>query len=146
MSDNFYAALAEITLKFKRLHEPIINTYACQRCGRRDGLDAVVSDDMWEKISGRGDGGGILCLWCMDELADKRGTGGEITLHFSGRALYGTSDIERLLANRIESYLSMYHDESLSATKTISAIQSYMDDSWQVMNEQEHITLIDSDS
>lgn len=90
--ENFYAVLAELIARFRQLHEPIPNTYACERCGRRDGLDAVVSNAMWEKLSGRNDGAGILCLWCMDEIADKQGIGGEVVLHFCGRALYGISE------------------------------------------------------
>ena len=61
----------------------------CHRCGRRDGLDAVVSDEVWAAISGRTDGGGILCLWCMDELAAERGLEDvSVRLYFAGRALF----------------------------------------------------------
>ena len=61
----------------------------CFRCGRRDGLDAAVDDDTWARISGRTDGGGLLCLWCMDELAAERGLENiPARLYFAGRALY----------------------------------------------------------
>jgi hypothetical protein len=91
--ENLYAEFMKWLASVRRQHEPVPESYACQRCGRRDGLDAVVSNEMWEQISGRSDGGGILCLWCMDELAQTRGVGGCVTLHFCGRALYGSSDV-----------------------------------------------------
>ena len=68
---------------------PIPESYACQQCGRRDGLDAAVTDALWEQISGRTDGGGLLCLWCMDALAAEKGIIGAVMLNFSGRALVG---------------------------------------------------------
>ena len=61
----------------------------CRRCGRRDGLDAVVSNDDWAIISERTDGGGFLCLWCMDELAAERGMQNiPVRLYFAGRVLF----------------------------------------------------------
>lgn len=81
--------------------EPIKDTYACQRCGRRDGLDAVCNNDTWATISeGRiaGPAGevvdgrwNLLCLWCIDELAHAKGMTFPVTLHFAGRAVYGGS-------------------------------------------------------
>lgn len=67
----------------------------CQRCGRADGLDAVVSDEDWERISGGQFA--ILCLWCMDQLATEQGIGKlpdvgvSAVLHFAGRAIYAES-------------------------------------------------------
>lgn len=82
-------------------HEPVTETYACQRCGRRDGLDAVVTHDVWCKLTGATpapDGGesaggqwNLLCLWCMDALAFEMGIRAPVSLHFAGRALYGSS-------------------------------------------------------
>ena len=61
----------------------------CARCGRRDGLDAVVSDEVWATISGRTDGGGFLCLWCMDTLAAEKGLEHiPVRLYFAGQALF----------------------------------------------------------
>ena len=67
----------------------------CQRCGRADGLDAAVSDEDWERISGGQVA--ILCLWCMDQLAAEKGIGKlpdvgiSAVLHFAGRAIYAES-------------------------------------------------------
>lgn len=81
-------------------HKPIKGTYACQRCGRQDGLDAVVSNTVWSELvdgtlhqSGEVTDGRwtILCLWCMDELAAEKGIMAEVRLHFVGRALHGSS-------------------------------------------------------
>lgn len=67
---------------------PIPTSYACQECGRRDGLDAAVTDEVWEQLTGR-TGGGLLCLWCMDKLAVEKGITAAVMLHFNGRALVG---------------------------------------------------------
>lgn len=69
--------------------QPVPTSYACHNCGRRDGLDAGVTDELWEKLTGRTDGGGLLCLWCMDALAAEKGLTGFVMLHFAGRALAG---------------------------------------------------------
>jgi hypothetical protein len=76
---------------------------ACMRCSRRDGLDAFLPDDAWEAVSGRTDGSGILCLWCMDAIAVEKGIRCSATLHFKGRALTGTSnsDNDREHINRV---------------------------------------------
>lgn len=63
----------------------------CGRCGTRDGLDAMISDEAWAAISGRSDGGGLLCLWCIDVLAAERGVAYHAVLHFAGRAGTGSS-------------------------------------------------------
>ena len=69
--------------------ELVEGAYPCQRCGRRDGLDAAVTDEQWAVISGRTDGGGLLCLWCMDELTMERGLEHvPVRLYFAGRALF----------------------------------------------------------
>ncbi len=78
--------------RLRSLHEPRHDSYSCQRCGRRDGMDAVVDSKLWNEIIGKeGDGkegaGGILCLWCMDALALEKGLSGTVRLHFPGWAL-----------------------------------------------------------
>lgn len=80
------AQQAEIT----RLVAPI-DSYACERCGRRDGLDAVAADELWSQIS---EGRNLLCLWCMDAIAHEKGLTGSLTLHFCGKALTGCSQSE----------------------------------------------------
>lgn len=49
----------------------------CEDCGlpytSPQWVDAVVSDDVWERLSGRADGGGLLCLACMDRRAGALG-------------------------------------------------------------------------
>lgn len=117
-----YSELANLTLSVKRLHEPIENTYACERCGRRDALDAVVPDERWEKISGRSDGGGLLCLWCMDELADRRDAGGEVRLHFCGKALYGSSGAYFQMWDEVWSAIRDYRQGELGAADCVEAI------------------------
>lgn len=83
--------LAALQREVEQFKLRIPGSYPCQRCGCRDGLDAVVPDEVWARISGRTDGGGFLCLWCMDETAYRLGMPGEVTLHFAGQALYGTT-------------------------------------------------------
>ena len=68
---------------------PIPTAYACQECGRRDGLDAQVTDGAWEQLTGRTDGTGLLCLWCMDKLAAEKGVTAFVMLNFAGLALSG---------------------------------------------------------
>jgi hypothetical protein len=81
-----------------RLRRPI-DSYACQRCGRATGLDAVLPNDVWAAITGGRlltdevvDGRwNLLCLWCVDELCLERGVSCSVTLSFCGRAVHGTS-------------------------------------------------------
>lgn len=81
---------------------PMPDAYACQRCGRRDALDAVAPNDVWEKIR-EAAGVNILCLWCMDKIATELGIECSVTLHFAGRALNGTSssDADQDFINRL---------------------------------------------
>ena len=68
---------------------PIPSSVACHKCGRRDGLDAAVENSIWEKIAERDDGGGFLCLWCMDEIASEKGLSDvPVRLYFAGKALF----------------------------------------------------------
>ena len=80
------------------LEGPLPECYACQRCGRRDGLDAVIDNASWARItdgvlhpSGEVSGGkwNLLCLWCIDELASELGIETGVSLHFAGRSLWG---------------------------------------------------------
>jgi len=60
----------------------------CERCGAAYNMSALVSDEVWAKISGRTDSRGYLCLWCMDELAVAQGMAREpVELSFPGKAL-----------------------------------------------------------
>jgi hypothetical protein len=64
----------------------------CKRCGRADGLNCLVSDDLWERIRREWGGvGNVLCLWCMDQLAAqlKLPESQPVTLSFAGKALHG---------------------------------------------------------
>jgi hypothetical protein len=64
------------------------DSYACERCGIRTGIDAVVPHDVWNKLSPNSDETGLLCLWCMDSIAAERGIVAEVELHWGGgRAL-----------------------------------------------------------
>lgn len=80
-------------------------TYACQRCGVRDGLDTSLPREQWAKIAA---GTGlltapewdVLCLWCIDEIATDLGLPETVAhLYFSGMtvrsALYEGDTDER---------------------------------------------------
>lgn len=45
----------------------------CQNCGKPVGLVWAAPDDLWAKVSGFPDEGGILCILCFDEFADRKG-------------------------------------------------------------------------
>lgn len=48
-----------------------------------------MSDEVWALVSGRVDGGGILCLWCMDEIAAELGLASiPVRLYFIGETLF----------------------------------------------------------
>lgn len=74
-------------LKLRSLNQPRWDTYECQRCGRRDSMDAHVDDNIWKQISPKKGEGGILCLWCMDALCLEKGISGKVQLHYPGWAL-----------------------------------------------------------
>jgi hypothetical protein len=104
------------------------DAYACERCGRRDGLDAVAPNEVWETIR---EGYNLLCLWCMDELAVKHGVRCSVTLHFAGQALFGDSQsdadkehIDRLVEQR---------EKALSAlepfAQSYEGMETYSDES-----------------
>ena len=76
-----------------RHREPIAGRRACQRCGRRDGLDAVVPNAAWRRIRAAAGGADILCLWCIDEIAAGHGVETSAALHFAGRALHASSNV-----------------------------------------------------
>lgn len=81
-------AHAALEAEVKRWREPISETYACESCGRRDGLDAVMASDVWEHIRG---GMNLLCLWCIDTRCQAAGVQTSATLHFAGLAITGTT-------------------------------------------------------
>jgi hypothetical protein len=118
-------ALLSAAAEAERRHNPIPDTYGCQRCGRKDGLDAVVPNDIWrvitegewanpdpatrrgEVVNGKWN---LLCLWCIDELCGEHGVTCSASLHFCGRHITGRSDsdadrehISRLARDRDES-------------------------------------------
>ena len=80
---------AKLTEERNKLLFPI-DSYACQQCGRRDGLDAGVTDEVWAKLSAAAGGVNLLCLWCMDELATQLEISASVMLWFAGRALSGS--------------------------------------------------------
>lgn len=83
--------------RLNHLHQPRHDVSACQRCGRRDSIDAVVENKIWNTIMGKPNlksiegVGGILCLWCMDALALEKDVGGKVQLHYPGWALISDS-------------------------------------------------------
>jgi hypothetical protein len=76
-----------------RLKRPI-DSYACQRCGRATGLDVVLTDEKWVAISAAAGNLNLLCLWCVDEIAESLGIKAWVSLFFAGRAIHGTSQSE----------------------------------------------------
>lgn len=94
--DTYDAAMDDLQSENEKLRDELeqakrpIASYACERCGRADGLDAAVTGEVWEQLSGRTDSGGLLCLWCMDALAAEKGIIDAVMLHFAGRALSGS--------------------------------------------------------
>ena len=58
------------------------DTYRCQRCGVRDGMDASLPNSQWAAIAG--DEWRLLCLWCIDALATEKGVQYEAHLYFNG--------------------------------------------------------------
>ena len=45
----------------------------CMNCGLRYSTIYRVPDDIWERITGRSDGSGLLCPRCCDALARDKG-------------------------------------------------------------------------
>lgn len=82
------ADIARLEHRLSETQTPI-ESYACQKCGRRDGLDAGVTNEVWAQLTGHDDCHGLLCLWCMDKLATEKGITAFVMLHFAGRALVG---------------------------------------------------------
>lgn len=82
--------------ELERAREPVKDRIACQWCGRRDGLDAVLPDVDWEAVSRIAGDARILCLWCIDALAERAGIprNRRAILHFAGRWITATSDSE----------------------------------------------------
>lgn len=85
----------QLAIRFKALLterdaalSPKPESYACQMCGRRDGLDAAVTDEVWKQLTGRTNG--LLCLWCMDKLATEKGVAAFVHLYFNGYSLVGS--------------------------------------------------------
>lgn len=65
------AEIKRLSADNERLHAKI--TVCCEACRRPYGdpgwIDVTMPDDQWAMISGRSDGGGILCGACMIERA-----------------------------------------------------------------------------
>ena len=73
--------------RVRDLQHPLLrDSYACERCGRIDGMDAVLDNELWEQVS-EGDQYKILCLWCIDHIAHEQGLSGVARLYFSGAAI-----------------------------------------------------------
>ena len=108
VGDGSYCAdlLRKLAAALEAAEQPI-DSYACQRCGRADGLDAVVPDAIWAKLEEKS-GCQILCLWCIDHLCAEIGWGGSASLFFAGKNVTGTSQSDtdaahiRKLAERSE--------------------------------------------
>jgi ribosomal protein L29 len=83
-----------LTETLRSIREPISDAAACQKCGRRDGLDCVIPDELWNQIEAE-TGYHILCAWCLDFECEQRGWEVRCLLAFCGKAIYGsTSPVE----------------------------------------------------
>lgn len=91
--------------ELEQVREPIKSTHvcqgytgytpaACQRCGRRDGLWCILTDEIWARVSAAAGNASILCLWCIDELCGELGIETSVTLHFRGKHITGISKSE----------------------------------------------------
>lgn len=74
--------------QLRALHEPFPDTYSCAKCGRRDGLDCVIPNQLWNQIEAE-KGYGVLCAWCLDDELVARGIETRALLAFAGRAISG---------------------------------------------------------
>jgi hypothetical protein len=45
----------------------------CKDCGVQQSLVWTASNQLWAEVSGRGDGGGVLCPICFDRRAQRLG-------------------------------------------------------------------------
>ena len=88
--EDIPALLEEVT-RLRALHEPRPDTYACAKCGRRDGLDCVIPNQLWNQIEAE-TGYGVLCAWCLDAELVKRGIQTRGLLSFNGNAISGGTD------------------------------------------------------
>jgi hypothetical protein len=80
--------------RLAHLHAPKPDMYACQRCGRRDGLDCVIPNHLWNQIE-RETGYSVLCVWCLDADCALRRWKVRAMLAFNGRAITaGTEPLE----------------------------------------------------
>ena len=81
------AAARERDAAYAAANAPIPTAYACQQCGRRDGLDSSLSHDDWGQIATLAGGKNILCLWCIDAIAASNDLHLFAVLHFAGKAV-----------------------------------------------------------
>ena len=70
--------------------EPIKDTYSCGDCGRKDGLDCVLPNHIWNQLQEE-TGHSVLCTWCIDRECAARGIDVRVLLAFCGTAVYGGS-------------------------------------------------------
>lgn len=87
MWDELIAAITEAN-QLRALHESRPDTYSCAKCGRRDGLDCVIPNQLWNQIEAE-TGHGVLCAWCLDDELAARGIQTRGLLAFAGRAISG---------------------------------------------------------
>lgn len=45
----------------------------CQICGEEYSYVWTISDELWEKVTGIKNGGGLQCIHCFEREADKKG-------------------------------------------------------------------------
>lgn len=110
---------AAIAARERKLLEPIPSAYGCQGCGRKDGLDAVVSNDVWESIRGPHN---LLCLWCIDFRCMSHGIKTSASLHFCGKSITGTSQSEA-----DQEHISRLCDQLAAKDEEIAKLRDLLD-------------------
>ena len=95
---EFRDKIAKLENALLEQREPVQGC-TCDLCGRKDGLDFSVSNEIWARVAPEcmGDGSGYLCLWCFDRLALLKGIEYECSLAFAGRAGYGGDAFDAVL-------------------------------------------------
>jgi len=107
--------IAQLEQQLAAAEQPIPEAYACERCGRRDGLDCVLPGADWALICG---GWRILCLWCIDALCEEKGIRTTASIHFAGRSIIGTSQ-----SAADSEHISRVCNELTAARRTIQALR-----------------------
>lgn len=84
---------AKLEAEVTRLREVRPDSYACNKCGRRDALDCVIPNRLWNQVE-KETGFNLLCAWCLDDECAARGWQVRALLAFGGKAISAGTDPE----------------------------------------------------